>query len=112
MAGIAERIGKVMPILFVGGAIFGVLAAWSGEMDFTAPWLIATYVLFVAAMATGIAFSDPWVRRIGGAAAASGNGATPELDAVIDEPRAKIASAWLMFTIVAIIFLMVVKPGS
>ena len=112
MAGIAERIGKATPVFFVGGAIFGLLAAWSGQMDFTAPWLIATYVLFVAAMVTGIAFSDPWVRRLGSAAATSGDGPTAELEAVIDEPRAKVASAWLMFSIVAIIFLMVVKPGT
>lgn len=82
-------------------------------MDFTAPWLIATYILFIGAMLTGIVFTDPWVRRLRTAATtASGGEATAELNAVIDEPRAKIASAWLMFTIVAIIFLMVVKPGS
>jgi hypothetical protein len=112
MAGIAERIGKATPVFFVGGAIFGLLAAWSGQIDFTAPWLLATYVLFIAAMATGIVFSDPWVRRLGAAAAGSGEGGTSALDAVIDEPRAKIASAWLMFSVVAIIFLMVVKPGN
>jgi hypothetical protein len=112
MAGIAERIGKLMPLLFVGGAIFGLLAAWAGELDFTAPWLLATYVLFVIAMATGALFSDPWVRRLRTAAEAGGDGSTAELAAVIDEPKAKIASAWLMSTIVLILFLMVVKPGS
>lgn len=112
MAGIAERIGKLTPIFFVGGAAFGLLAAWAGQIDFTAPWLLATYVLFVAAMATGVLFSDPWVGRLKTAAIASADGPTPELQAVIDEPRAKIASAWLMFTIVVVIFLMVFKPGS
>lgn len=53
MAHIAERIGKVLPVLFIGGAIFGLLAAWTGQMDFTAPWLIATYVLFVTAIVAG-----------------------------------------------------------
>jgi hypothetical protein len=112
MAGIAERIGKVTPVFFVGGAVFGLLAAWAGQLDFTAPWLLATYVLFVLAMVTGILFSDPWVGRLKNAAVATGDGATAELQAVIDEPGAKIASAWLMSTIVAIIFLMVVKPGN
>ena len=112
MAGIAERIGKVLPVFFVGGAIFGLLAAWTGQMDFTAPWLLATYVLFVTAILTGIFFSDPWVGRLRTAAAESPGAVSANLEAVIDEPKAKIASAWLMFTIVAIIFLMVFKPGS
>ena len=112
MAHIAERIGKVLPILFIGGAIFGLLAAWTGQMDFTAPWLIATYVLFVTAIVAGILFSDPWVGRLKNAAVASGDAPTAELIAVIDEPRARIASAWLMLTIVVIIALMVFKPGA
>ena len=93
MAHISERIGKVVPAFFVGGAIFGLLAAWAGQMNFLAPWLIATYVLFVAATVVGALFSDPWVARLGKAAVASGDAPTAELTAVIDEPRAKIASA-------------------
>ncbi len=112
LAHIAERIGKVLPVFFVGGAIFGLLAAWTGQMDFTAPWLIATYVLFVTAIVTGILFSDPWVGRLRTAAVASGDAPSAELNTVIDEPKAKIASAWLMLTIVVIISLMVFKPGS
>jgi hypothetical protein len=112
MAHIAERIGKVMPVFFVGGAIFGLLAAWAGQMDFTAPWLLATYVLFVLAIVTGILFSDPWVARLRTAAAASGEAPTAELETVIEERRAKIASAWLMLTIVVMIGLMVFKPGA
>ena len=109
---IAERIGKLIPVLFIGGAVFGLLAAWAGELDFLAPWLLAAYVLFVLAMGTGIAFSDPWVRRLQAAATASGDTPSAELQAVIDEPRAKIASAWLMGSIVVIIALMVFKPGA
>lgn len=112
LAHVAERIGKFIPVFFIGGAIFGLLAAWAGQMDFTAPWLIATYVLFVTAMVTGILFSDPWVARLRTAAVASQDGPSPELEAVINEPRAKLASAWLMLTIVVIISLMVFKPGA
>ncbi len=112
MAAIAERLGKLIPVFFVGGAVFGLLAAWSGELDFTAPWLLATYVLFVVAMVTGILFSDPWVGRLRTAAVASGDAPTAELQAVIDEPKAKIASAWLMLTLFVIIALMVFKPGN
>ena len=112
VAHLAERIGKVLPVFFVGGAVFGLLAALTGELDYTAPWLLATYVLIVVAIVTGILFSDPWVARLRTAAVASGDASSAELSAVIDEPRAKIASAWLLFTIVAIIFLMVFKPGG
>ena len=112
MADIAERIGKVSPVFFVGGAVFGLLAAWTGQIDFTAPWLLATYVLFVGAIVVGTRFSDPWVARLRTAAAESGEAPSSALETVIDEPKAKIASAWLMGTIVVIIALMVFKPGS
>ena len=111
MTHVAERIGKFIPMFFIGGAIFGLLAAWFGELDFTAPWLLASYVLFVLAMITGILFSDPWVRRLQTAATASGDSTSAELQAVIDEPRAKFASAWLMGSVLVIIALMVFKPG-
>ena len=111
-AHVAERIGKVLPVFFIGGAIFGLLAVLTGQMNFTAPWLLATYVLFVSAFAVGILFSDPWVARLRTAAVASGDAATPELSMVVDEPRAKMASAWLMVVILVIISLMVFKPGG
>lgn len=55
---------------------------------------------------------DPWVGRLRAAAVASGDAPSAELNTVIDEPKAKIASAWLMLTIVVIIALMVFKPGG
>jgi hypothetical protein len=102
----------VLPAFFIAGAIFGLLAAWAGEMDFLAPWLIATYVLFVVAIVVGTLFTDPWVARLRSAAVASGDGPSSELTAVIDEPRAKAASAFLMLTVLVIIALMVFKPGA
>ena len=111
--GIAQHIGKALPVFFVGGAIFGLLAAWTGQMDFLQPWLVATYVLFIGAMLTGALVTDGWVARLTETAAASGTSESPgALDAVIDDRRAKLGSAWLMLTIVIIIFLMVVQPGG
>ena len=113
MAHISERIGKVLPAFFIGGAIFGLLAAWSGEMNFLAPWLVTAYVLFVTATAIGFLFSDPWVARLRTAAVASGDGpASSELEAVIEEPRARIASVALILIIFVFIGLMVFKPGG
>jgi len=111
-AQVAERIGRVLPVFFVGGAIFGLLAAWTGQLDFTAPWLIATYVLFVIAIVVGARFSDPWVARVQAAASASEDTPSASLAAVVAEPRAKVVSAWMMLTILVIIALMVFKPGA
>jgi predicted integral membrane protein DUF2269 len=115
MAHVSERIGKLVPVFFVSGAVFGLLAAWAGSMNFLAPWLIATYILFVTATIVGALFSDPWVARLRTAATAanaSGDAPSAELTAVIDEPRAKVASAFLMLIIVVMIALMVFKPGG
>jgi hypothetical protein len=111
-AHVAERIGKVLPIFFIGGVVFGLLAAWTGQLNFAAPWLIASYVLVASAFVVGSMFTDPWVGRLRTAAVASGESPSPELTAVIDEPKAKIASAWLMLSLFVIIGLMVFKPGA
>jgi hypothetical protein len=118
-ATVAQKIDRFAPILFVGGAVFGLLAAWSGTLDFTVPWLLATYVLFAIAMLTGIMITGPWSGRLHAAAAAAvASGGAPsgqaaeELTASIDDTRSKVASAWLMTTIFVILALMVFKPGG
>ncbi len=113
VAGIAARLGKLLPVFFVGGAVFGLLAAATGELDFFQPWLIGAYIIFVIAMATGGAITGPWAGRMAAAATASADDQpSPELKLVIHEPRALIGSIVLMSAIVVIIFLMVFKPGS
>ncbi len=112
VSGIAERLGKLLPVFFVGGAVFGLLAAAMGELDFVQPWLIGAYIIFVIAMATGGAITGPWAGRMAAAASASSDDQpSPELQLVMHEPRALIGSIVLMSSIVVIIFLMVVKPG-
>jgi hypothetical protein len=113
VADYAARIGKLLPVFFIGGAIFGLIAAATGQLDFFKPWLIAAYVVFVIAMVTGATVTGPWAGRMAAAAAASpDNAASPELTATIHEGRALVASAILLSSIVIIIFLMVVKPGN
>ncbi len=113
MADLAAKVGKVLPLLFVGGAIFGLLAATTGEIDFLAPWLIAAYVVFVIAMVTGATTTGPWAGRMADAAAASPDDApSAELAALSHDRRAVIGSVILLTSIVVIIFLMVVKPGG
>lgn len=113
VSGIASTLGKMLPIFFVGGAIFGLLAAFTGELNFLAPWLIAAYIVFVIAMVTGAAITGPWTGAMSTAAEASPSDApSPELQAVIHDGRAMIGSVILLSSIVVIIFLMVVKPGA
>lgn len=112
-AAIAARIGKLLPVFFIGGAIFGLLAAFSGQLDFLKPWLIAAYVIFVIAMVTGGAITGPWASRVAAAAAGSNDDApSGALVAAIHDRRAFIGSVVLLSAIVVIIFLMVVKPGN
>ena len=112
-AGVAERVGKLLPIFFIGGAVFGLLAAATGSLDFFRPWLIGAYVVFVIAMVTGATVTGPWAARVAAAAEASGNDApSQELELAIHDRRAFIGSVILLSAIVVIIFLMVFKPGN
>ena len=113
VAAYAARIGTLLPAFFIGGAIFGLIAAATGQLDFFKPWLIAAYVVFVIAMVTGATITGPWAGRMATAAAASPDDApSGELVRVMHEPRAVLGSVVLLGAIVVIIFLMVVKPGS
>jgi hypothetical protein len=103
--------GPIATGLFVAGVVFGIVAALTGQIDLLRPWLIAAYVAFITAVAIGIVITDPWVVRLEQAAAASPDGtASPELAAVIDEPRARIGAWALQGMIAFMVFLMVAKP--
>jgi hypothetical protein len=113
VAAIAMSLGKLLPLFFVGGAVFGLLAAATGELDFFAPWLLASYLVFLIAMATGGALTGPWAGKMAAAAQASPDDApSGELTALIHDRRALLGSVVLMASIVIIIFLMVAKPGA
>ncbi len=108
MAPVVERAGKMIPVLFVVGLVFGLIAAFTGSLNFLAPWLIAAYVVV-----TGAAVSGPWAQRVAKAASASEPTApSAELEAALADPRGLVSSAILMGSIVVIIFLMVIKPLS
>ena len=92
--------------------MFGLLAAATGQLDFFQPWLLASYLVFVIAMATGAITTGPWAERVASAAAASETDRmSPELTVVVHDGRARVGSVVLMSAIVVMIFLIVVKPG-
>lgn len=110
---VADRIGRFIAPLFLLAALFGFVAVFTGGFDPFRPWLIASYVVFVIAMAVGGAVSAPWAMRMGRAAAASPLDApSAELQAAIHDRRAAVATAILVTAIAVLIFLMVVKPGG
>lgn len=103
--------GPIATGLFVAGVVFGIIAALTGQIDLLRPWLIAAYVAFIVAVAIGTAVTDPWMERLEQAAAASPDGtASPELVAIIDDPRARVGTWALQGMIALIVFLMVAKP--
>ncbi len=100
-------------MLFVTGLVFGLLAAWAGELDFFQPWLIGAYIIFAIAMATGVLVGGPWAVRMAAAADQSGTDApSPALTAAIHDRRGVISTTILMLSIIVIIWLMVAKPGA
>jgi hypothetical protein len=103
--------GKFAPMLFMTGVAFGVAAALAGQFDLLRPWLIMSYLAFVAAVLMGVTVTDPWVARLEREAAESPDEtASDALRAVVADPRAKVA-AWATFGLIALlVFLMVVKP--
>ena len=110
---ISATAGKLIPLLFVTGLVFGLIAAVAGQFDLLRPWLIASYVIFAIAMATGALVTGPWAQRVGAAAfATEGDTFSPELEAAVHDSRGTISTVVLMSAIVVLIFLMVVKPGG
>ena len=113
IASVAGPIGKSIPIIFLLGLAFGLVAVFTGGFDPFRPWLLASYVVFAIAMGVGGAVSAPWAARVGAAAESSPlDQPSSELRAAIEEPRGRISSAALISAIVVIVFLMVIKPGG
>lgn len=110
---LTAQVGKLIPVLFVSGLIFGLLAAWAGELDFFQPWLIGAYIIFAIAMATGALVGGPWAGRMADAAFESPTDApSPALRAAIHDQRGVISTTILMLSVIVIVFLMVAKPGA
>jgi len=106
---LAKPLNAAIPILFGIGLLFGIAAALAGEFDLFAPWLLMAYVIFALAMAIGAVFQSPWVARVARAADSETDGSS-ELARLLGDPLPRYAmyASWLL--IVAIVFVMVVKP--
>jgi hypothetical protein len=109
----SESLTKLSDALFGIGIVAGIIAALTGNMSLLAPWLVLAYVAVAAAFGIGMGVMQPWAKRLHAAAAASPDGAaSPELQAVIDDGRARAGSWALVGLIALLVFLMVVQPLS
>lgn len=51
--------------------MFGLLAAWTGDLNLLSPWLLIAYALFASAMTVGALVAGPWAKSVAEAALAS-----------------------------------------
>lgn len=109
--GAAKSIGQLVPIVFGVGALFGLLAAATGSLNFFKPWLIIAYVIFVVMSVLGARITAPWNMRVGKAAAMN-QGDTPsaELQAAVADPAIDTAFMISVIGIVLVLIDMIFKP--
>ena len=109
----SQRLGPLIPVLYVTGGIFGLLTAINFGFKLLAPWLVIAYVLFAMAMITGIGFSRTFGARILVATADVPDGPlTPAVSALFTDPRYRFVTALDYLVLIAFLFDMVVKPFS
>ena len=98
---IAGGIGWLLTAL-VGGAL-----AHAYGLDMTAPWLLGSYAAFAILILTGFLLHSPWQARVIAASATPG----PQLQPLLQAPAHRIASILSALSVLALVFLMVARPG-
>lgn len=87
--------------------VVGLLMVWIGDWDITTFWILASLVLYVAAVVLGLAVYSPTLRgQI--AALDAGGPSSPEYRALTT--RGSVVGGVLGLLVVVIIVMMVVKP--
>jgi hypothetical protein len=106
-----KALGPLVPVFFIGGFVFALIAIFTEGFNPFRPWLLIAYVLFAIGMFTGIRIHAPWAQAVGRAAEASPDAApSSELNQALDSPQETFAY-WLDYAVViGIIFDMIIKP--
>lgn len=76
----------------------------------SAPWLLVAYPLFVLGIVVGALGIGRWATRVQVAPADAPDAGSAALDAAIDDVTVRYAFAAFWLLIVAIIFVMILKP--
>ena len=111
--GMAKPVATIGPAIFWIGVAFGLTAAVVNGYDLLAPWLLATYALVAVLLVAALTITVPWMNRVGALAASAPDGApSPELTAALHNRSATVLMYASLVVDVAIVALMVFKPGS
>jgi len=107
----AKVLGPFIPIFFLTGFAFAIIAIFTEGFNPLRPWLLIAYVLFAIGMFTGARIHGPYAQAVGASAEASPDEApSPELNRALDNPQETFAY-WLDYAVVgALIFDMIIKP--
>lgn len=109
----AKPIANLAPAVFWAGVGFGIAAGVVNGYDMTAPWLLAAYALVASLLVGGVTITVPWMGRVESLAAAAPDGpATPELHAALHDRRPMLLMYASIAVDLAIVALMVFKPGA
>jgi hypothetical protein len=111
--GVARPLAILINAGFGLGFLFGMLAAYFGQINLLAPWLIAAYVLFVITSFLGGSVSGKWMQSVGmNATKNQGDTPSPELEKILDDPRPRQVFWFNVAAIIVFLFLMVFRPGG
>jgi hypothetical protein len=109
----ADRLNPFVPILYVIGGLFGLFSAIGFGFDLLAPWLVSAYILFAAAMVTGLYGNRTFALNLGTALATTPDGPlTPEIRRLFSSTGHLALEAFDTLWIPVLVFDMVVKPFS
>jgi hypothetical protein len=107
----ADRLGPAVGAAFGLGIILGFVAIFVHGFNPTLGWLVIAYVLIAISLAMTFGFTNPWLRKVTAAAAASPDDQmSPELDALVNSSRNRALLAFDALLIVLLIADMVLKP--
>ena len=107
--------GALYPVTMTGGMLWfvtGALGFWVAAevgLSLGETWLTMSFAVFAVLLVTGFFVHAPYIRAV---IAASERGAmTPELEKALASPAGPIASAVSAVSTIALVYLMIAKPG-
>jgi hypothetical protein len=105
-------LARAIPVLFMVGLGFGLVAVFVEGFDPFQPWLLMAYVLFATGIVVGSVINGGWVGRLAAAAASASSADDAAFRAAAEDPRGRIGLVLFWILIAAILFVMIVKPLS
>jgi uncharacterized membrane protein len=102
------------PLTLAGGigwiltALAGIALAMGVGIPLNEPWLVYSYVAFAVLILTGFLVHRPRHEKV---IAASANGPSPELDALLKSPVTALAGIVSAICVIALVFLMTSRMG-